>query len=147
MAHCAQYLIFTYFFTVGPLCKRFDERKVLIFVGILFMFLGRIIVFPIPGFDHPPLANSTASESKTSASFKHSSANIIVVHIFMYFQICLTLWPIFSPFGYGTLCIWELLRMTIIQDLITLHYQIKLLLKVRLLVLFSLHSFANVIFV
>ena len=55
--------------SVGPLCKRFDERKVLIFVGILFMFLGRIIVFPIPGFDHPPLANSTAPESKTSASF------------------------------------------------------------------------------
>ena len=31
------------------------------------MFLGRIIVFPIPGFDHPPLANSTGTESKTSA--------------------------------------------------------------------------------
>lgn len=51
------------FAIVGPLCKRFDERKVLIFVGILFMFLGRIIVFPIPGFDHPPLANSTAPEN------------------------------------------------------------------------------------
>ena len=89
------------FFSVGPLCKRFDERKVLIFVGILFMFLGRIIVFPIPGFDHPPLANSTAPESKTSVYFLHSSSNIIVVYIFTFKYACLC-WPIFSPFGYGT---------------------------------------------
>ena len=115
LAHCAQYLIFSYFFSVGPLCKRFDERKVLIFVGILFMFLGRIIVFPIPGFDHPPLANSTAPESKTSVSFLHSSANIIGVYIFNFKYPCL--WrPIFSPFGYGSY-----FGMTIIRDLITLY--------------------------
>ena len=34
---------------------RFDERKVLIIGGILFMILGRFIMFPIPGGDLPPI--------------------------------------------------------------------------------------------
>jgi hypothetical protein len=32
---------------------RFDERKILIFVGILFMIIGRILMLPIPGRDPP----------------------------------------------------------------------------------------------
>jgi MFS family permease len=47
------------FAIVGPLSKRFDERKLLIFIGISTMFLGRLVVFPIPGNDPPPIANDT----------------------------------------------------------------------------------------
>lgn len=50
--------------SVGPLSKRFDERKILIFGGILFMFLGRTLILPIPGFDHPPLASQNDSSSE-----------------------------------------------------------------------------------
>merc|ERR1719318_1967676 len=32
---------------IGPLSKRFDERKLLITCGILPMILGRVIMFPI----------------------------------------------------------------------------------------------------
>jgi len=40
---------------IGPLSKRFDERKLLLTCGILPMILGRIIMFPIPGQPHPPI--------------------------------------------------------------------------------------------
>ena len=44
---------------IGPLCKRYDERKVLIFLGIFPMILGHVILLPIPGMDHPPISNSS----------------------------------------------------------------------------------------
>jgi len=40
---------------IGPLSKRFDERKLLITCGILPMILGRVIMFPIPGQPNPPI--------------------------------------------------------------------------------------------
>jgi len=40
---------------IGPLSKRFDERKLLIVCGILPMILGRVIMFPIPGRPNPPI--------------------------------------------------------------------------------------------
>jgi len=40
---------------IGPLSKRFDERKLLILCGILPMILGRVIMFPIPGQPNPPI--------------------------------------------------------------------------------------------
>lgn len=48
--------------SVGPLCKRFDERKILIFMGLFFMFMGRLLVLPIPGYDHPPLASNFSTK-------------------------------------------------------------------------------------
>lgn len=39
---------------IGPLGKRFDERKILIFLGIVVMFIGRLVMFPIPGQPLPP---------------------------------------------------------------------------------------------
>lgn len=62
------------FATIGPLSNRFDERKILIFIGIGFMMLGRLFVFPIPGFDPPPLANSNSSAAFRSQFW--SSRNI-----------------------------------------------------------------------
>ena len=42
------------FSTIGPLSKRFDERTLLMFLGILPMLVGRVIMFPFYG-DHPPV--------------------------------------------------------------------------------------------
>ena len=51
------------FASVGPICKKIDERKILIFLGIFCMFLGRIALFPIPGYEPP--ANSTSNSDTT----------------------------------------------------------------------------------
>lgn len=67
------------FASVGPLCRKFDERKILIFLGIFFMFLGRLFVFPIPGWDLPPLAsdNSTLKSRRSSYYVAKSSPCIL----------------------------------------------------------------------
>ena len=49
------------FSLIGPLSKRVDERLLLLLVGILPMLLGRAVMLPIPGVDHPPVnCNSQA---------------------------------------------------------------------------------------
>ena len=53
------------FASVGPLSKRFDERKILIFAGIIPMILARTIMLPIPGLPHAELANKTKNNSDT----------------------------------------------------------------------------------
>ena len=48
------------FATVGPLCKMMkDERKVMI-LGIIFMFIGRLMIIPIPGNPLPPLIQNSS---------------------------------------------------------------------------------------
>jgi len=42
------------FAIIGPLSKRFDERLLLVVLGIIPMILGRVIMFPIPGQPLPP---------------------------------------------------------------------------------------------
>ena len=39
---------------IGPLSKRFDERWLLVVLGILPMLVGRALMFPISA-DHPPI--------------------------------------------------------------------------------------------
>ena len=46
------------FASVGPICNRIDERKVMVF-GTILMLVGRFFNFPIPGFPKPPLGNET----------------------------------------------------------------------------------------
>ena len=60
------------FVTVGRLCKLIDERKVMIF-GILLMFLGRLSLFPIPGFPLPPMIENSTD---VSSSLKAMARNI-----------------------------------------------------------------------
>ena len=43
------------FSMIGPLSKRFDERLLLVVLGILPMLVGRMVMLPIPGVDHPPV--------------------------------------------------------------------------------------------
>lgn len=54
---CLSYLV------LGPLCKRFDERKVLIWGGFFLMVLGRFSYIPWgsepPQIDYEPLNNAT----------------------------------------------------------------------------------------
>merc|ERR1719244_558687 len=49
------------FALIGPLSKRFDERNLLIVLGIFPMILGRVIMFPIPGQPNPPMPGETMS--------------------------------------------------------------------------------------
>ena len=39
----------------GPLARRVDERVLLVVVGAVPMLLGRLVMLPLPGTDHPPL--------------------------------------------------------------------------------------------
>ena len=56
------------FGSIGPLTKKIDERKILIFLGISFMLIGRLVVFPIPGFPTPPMAGSGNGTSGNDTS-------------------------------------------------------------------------------
>ena len=45
--------------SIGPLSKRFDERLIMLFCGILPMVLGRFIVFPT-GSTYPPFKGNAS---------------------------------------------------------------------------------------
>nr|XP_012225628.1 PREDICTED: major facilitator superfamily domain-containing protein 8 [Linepithema humile]XP_012225629.1 PREDICTED: major facilitator superfamily domain-containing protein 8 [Linepithema humile]XP_012225630.1 PREDICTED: major facilitator superfamily domain-containing protein 8 [Linepithema humile]XP_012225632.1 PREDICTED: major facilitator superfamily domain-containing protein 8 [Linepithema humile] len=45
------------FVMIEPLCKRFQERKVMLWGGFFFMLIGRILCIPIPGMDPPLIAD------------------------------------------------------------------------------------------
>ena len=55
MMACNGFATLLLFLSVGPMCKRFDERKLMIFVGVLGFMIGRFFCLPIPGFPLPPL--------------------------------------------------------------------------------------------
>ena len=46
------------FFTIGYFSKRFDERKLLVFVGIIGYMVAIFIFFPIPGNPLPMMAKN-----------------------------------------------------------------------------------------
>lgn len=48
------------FITIGPLCKRFDERKILIWGGFFLMVIGRFAFIPW-GSDPPTLRHNNSS--------------------------------------------------------------------------------------
>ena len=50
--------------TVGKLCQWIDERLVLIFVGIIPMTIGRLLLMPLPGADHPEVALEDEGEEE-----------------------------------------------------------------------------------
>ena len=59
------------FATIGPLSKKFDERALLLFAGIVPMIVGRVIMFPMGtefpithGDQSPILPNRTFLETR-----------------------------------------------------------------------------------
>ena len=62
------------FAMIGPLAKRFDERLLLLVLGILPMLLGRAVMLPIPGVDHPPV--NCFSEADWAPEFHADCDNI-----------------------------------------------------------------------
>ena len=54
-------LVFT---TVIPLTKRFDNRKILLFCGIIPFIVGKLVILPM-GNKYPQIANTTISDGKS----------------------------------------------------------------------------------
>ena len=52
------------FGAIGPLAKRFDERNLLLFVGIIPMIIARLILIPV-GSELPPLFSNTTNINGT----------------------------------------------------------------------------------
>ena len=53
------------FFTlIGPLSKRFDERKLLVYCGLLPLIVGKLIAFPMAD-QYPTMASTFTVGSKT----------------------------------------------------------------------------------
>ena len=48
------------FGSIGPLAKRFDERNLLLFMGIIPMIISRLIYIPM-GSELPPMFNNSTS--------------------------------------------------------------------------------------
>ena len=71
---CHLYVIFSIFFF------RFDERKILLFVGIGFQLLGRIFLFPIPGNPTAPLKNSTSPNLYHSINDQNLKTNPLMFY-------------------------------------------------------------------
>ena len=65
------------FSMIGPLAKRFDERLLLLVLGILPMLLGRAVMLPIPGVDHPPV--NCFSQAEWAPEFNADCDNITMV--------------------------------------------------------------------
>ena len=65
------------FSMIGPLAKRVDERLLLVVLGILPMLLGRAVMLPIPGVDHPPV--NCFSEAEWAPEFHADCDNITMV--------------------------------------------------------------------
>lgn len=71
------------FAAIGPLCKKFDERSVLLWGGFLFMAIGRILY--IPYGDHlPQMATNLSSVDVNSNNISdifadNTTSNIEVV--------------------------------------------------------------------
>ena len=61
--------------SIGPISKRFDERKLVIFVGILGFTLGRFLILPIPGFPLPPLKQNNAGMVGKSSPMTHYASH------------------------------------------------------------------------
>ena len=59
---------------------RFDERKILLFVGIGFQLLGRIFLFPIPGNPTAPLKNSTSPNLYRSINDQNLKTNPLMFY-------------------------------------------------------------------
>ncbi|TRY68880.1 hypothetical protein TCAL_11023 [Tigriopus californicus] len=59
------------FATVGPLSKRFDERKMIIFIGLIPMIIARLIMMPFPGLP-PPRSPETFNRSSPFSSYMYS---------------------------------------------------------------------------
>ena len=62
---------------IGPLAKRFDERLLLLVLGILPMLVGRAVMLPIPGVDHPPV--NCFSEAEWAPDFHADCDNITMI--------------------------------------------------------------------
>ena len=66
---------------VGPLSRCLDERWLLLLVGTLPMVLGRIVMLPIPGQDHPPvncLSNTSwVADFPDCHNFLDSDSNLV----------------------------------------------------------------------
>ena len=52
------------FGTIGPLAKRFDERNLLLFMGIIPMIIARLITIPL-GSELPPMFSNSTSVNGT----------------------------------------------------------------------------------
>ena len=56
---CAALVGVTCFGCVGPLAKRFDDRKLLIFVGIIPLIIGKMVMLPM-GDEYPIMKGTIA---------------------------------------------------------------------------------------
>lgn len=62
----------TCFALIGPLAKRFDERKLLVFAGLVPLVVGKIVVLPM-GREYPPIYQNVTigDEEGTCAPENH----------------------------------------------------------------------------
>ena len=61
---CGALVGVTCFALIGPLARRFDDRKLLIFLGLIPLLIGKIIMLPM-GKEYPQIkGNFTDSDGK-----------------------------------------------------------------------------------
>ena len=60
---CGALVGVTMFAIIGPLAKRFDDRKLLIFVGLIPLLIAKIIMFPM-GKEYPQIRGDVIIDGK-----------------------------------------------------------------------------------
>ncbi|XP_023339903.1 major facilitator superfamily domain-containing protein 8 isoform X2 [Eurytemora carolleeae] len=72
------------FALIGPLSKRFDERILLLVMGILPMILGRVVLFPFPGAGYPLMrvVNSTLGTTVSPVDMSLNTADFSVLSLY-----------------------------------------------------------------
>ena len=80
---CGALVGVTCFGCIGPLAKKFDDRKLLIFVGLIPLIIGKIVLIPM-GSDKPLYIDPTGMLSKYFISKEHL---IQFMYIFIPFDL------------------------------------------------------------
>ena len=83
---CGALVGVTCFGCIGPLAKKFDDRKLLIFVGLIPLIIGKIVLIPM-GSDKPLYIDPTGMLSKHFVSKVHFIQFKLHQHMLILFDL------------------------------------------------------------
>ena len=66
------------FASIGPLARRYDERKLLVFCGLIPLIIGKLIYFPV-GEKFPQMYRNITKESKLTTIVLPFRKYVVVV--------------------------------------------------------------------
>ena len=98
---CGALVGVTCFGCIGPLAKKFDDRKLLIFVGLIPLIIGKIVLIPM-GSDKPLYIDPTGMLSKYFVSKEHFIQFKLPLHMLILYDLIIEYVLRANPCSSGT---------------------------------------------